>query len=170
MEREALGRAVAALPVSIGWEIRHTLSAGEHRWDSLPFIAACDLYVVLLGADFAAPMGSEWRQAMESRRLTLPFFKDISHSPSAQWALRQRDVPWEVFASAGELEALLIRRLARAVLERGGQLGLDLDDVEGLLALAGKQEEERTHEPDRRSGAGRSGMILGRDGVDRDEG
>ena len=169
MEREALGRAVAALPVSTGWEIRHTPSPGERGWDSLSFVASCDLYIVLLGADFAAPTGSEWRQATENHRFTLAFYKDVAHSPSAQWVLGQRGAPWELFASAGELEDLLIRRLARVILDRVERLGLDLDDVEGLLALAGKREEERIHEPDRRSGAGRSGMILGRDGVGRDE-
>jgi hypothetical protein len=40
-------------------------------------------------------------------------------------------------------------------------LGLHLDEVEALLALVGA-EEETPAEPDRRQGAGRDGVILGR--------
>ena len=161
-EREALGRAVASLPVSTGWEIHHTPHPEEPLDRALSLAASCDLFVVLLGADFAAPMGSEWRQAMESRRVALAFYREGLHSPSGEWALQQRSVAWESFSSAGELEGLLTRRLARALLDHGERLGLHVDDVEGLLALLGEEEEEPSPEPDRRSGAGRSGVILGR--------
>ncbi|HHS96547.1 MAG TPA: hypothetical protein ENK08_01385 [Chloroflexi bacterium] len=164
-EREALGRAVAALPVSLGWEIRHTPLTGEPEGDSLSFVASCDLFVVLLGADFAAPMGSEWQEARRHRRATLAFSKRVSRSPSALWAFYQKGVEWQLFASPAELERLLLRRLARALLDHGERLGLNLKDVERLVALLEEEAEEETggtKEPDRRSGAGRSGIILGR--------
>ncbi|HEY76774.1 MAG TPA: DUF4062 domain-containing protein [Thermoflexia bacterium] len=161
-EREALGRAVATLPVSLGWEIRHTPLVGEPEGDSLSFVASCDLFVVLLGADFAAPMGSEWQEARRHRRLMLAFSKRVARSPSAQWVFYQKGVEWEPFDSPAELERLLVRRLARTLLDVGERLDLHLSDVEGLLALlAEESEEEEPKEPDRRSGAGRSGIILG---------
>ncbi|HIE38850.1 MAG TPA: hypothetical protein EYH30_10925 [Anaerolineales bacterium] len=165
-EREALGRAVASLPVSIGWEIHHTPAPGEPVGEVLPFVASCDLYVAILGADFAAPMGSEWQRAMEGERYVLAFYREGLHSPSAQWVLQQRQVEWEPFTSVGDLEGLLVRRLARVLLDRGERLGLHLEDVEGLLALLA-EEGERPDEPDRRRGAGRSGVILGREGPAR---
>lgn len=63
-EREALGQAVAELPVSVGLEIMHT-RPGEATdiGEALAFIERCDLYVIVLGADFAAPMGIEWQHA-----------------------------------------------------------------------------------------------------------
>jgi hypothetical protein len=62
IEREALGQAVAELPISAGFEIRHTVP-GEAAdiGETLAFIEQCDLYVIVLGADFAAPMGIEAR-------------------------------------------------------------------------------------------------------------
>ena len=52
---------------------------------------------------------------------------------------------------------------ALAVLDRGEQFGLRLDEVEPLLALVKAEEEEETPvKPDRRRGAGRGGVILGR--------
>ncbi len=163
-EREALGRAVAALPISLGWEIRHTPLTGEPEGDSLSFVASCDLFIVLLGADFAAPMGSEWQAARRHQRRMLTFSKRLSRSPSAQWAFHQKGVTWNLFTSPAELEQLLIRRLARALLDIGEHVGLHLPDVERLLTLLAEEptEEpvEEPGEPDRRSGAGRSGIIL----------
>jgi len=164
-EREALGRVVAGLPVSTGWEIRHTPRGDEPEGNTLAFIASCDLYIVLLGADFAAPMGSEWREALRNRRLILAFSKEVLRSPSAQWAHQQKDAHWEPFATAHELERALTQRLARALLDVGERLGLHLKDVEGLLRLLEEAEEEGNGKPgeiDRRTGAGRSGIILGR--------
>ncbi len=130
--------------------------------EAIAFVSECDLYVVLLGADFAAPMGSEWRAAQARRRITLAFSKKVARSPSAQWAHRQRGVEWTPFATPEELEPLLVRRLAQTLLEVGERLGLHLEDVERLMALLEATEQEESKPSDRRVGAGRSGVILGR--------
>jgi len=54
-EREALGQNVAELPVSVGWEIKHTPRPGEGVDEALDFLARSDLFLLVLGADFAAP-------------------------------------------------------------------------------------------------------------------
>ena len=41
-EREALGRAVAALPVSVGWEIKHTPRVGEDALEAAEFNAPAE--------------------------------------------------------------------------------------------------------------------------------
>ena len=160
-EREALGQAVAELPISLGWEIRHTPRPGEEIHEALDFIEGGDLYLLVLGADFAAPTGLEWGGALGTGGPVLAYRKQVLHSPSAQTLLRQSDVAWTPFESPQELKALVARRLARTLLDRGEQLGLHLDEVEALLALVGA-EEETPAEPDRRRGAGRDGVILGR--------
>ncbi len=160
--REALGQAVAELPVSVGWEIKHTPRPGEDAREPLAFVERCDLYLVVLGADFAAPMGLEWRRARSAGKPLLAYRKRVLHSPSAQMLLRQSDVAWTEFQSPQELKAQATRALARAVLDRGEQFGLHLDDVQALLALVEAEEGETPAEPDRRRGAGRSGVILGR--------
>jgi hypothetical protein len=160
-EREALGQAVAELPVSMGWEIKHTSRAGEGVDDALAFIERCDLYLIVLGADFAAPMGLEWRQAKNALKPVTAFRKRALHSPSAQKLLRESGVAWEPFESPQALKAKVTRVLAQTSLDRGEELGLHVNDVSRLLAVL-QEEQETNNEPDRRKGAGRSGVILGR--------
>ena len=166
MEREAVGQAVAELPVSTGWEIKHTPGAGEIAHEALEFVERCDLYLLVLGADFAAPMGLEWRRAAHADRVVLAYRKRVLHSPSAQELLRRSWVAWTAFESPSELKERITLALAQAVLDRGEQFGLHLDDVEGLLALlspeSGPHDDERGATADRRRGAERGGVILGR--------
>ena len=91
----------------------------------------------------------------------LAYEKRVLHSPSAQRLLRQANVAWRAFESPTELKALATRALARTLLDRGEEFGLHMGDVEPLLPLV-KAEEEAEAEPDRRRGAGRGGVILGR--------
>jgi len=161
-EREALGQAVAELPVSVGWKIKHTPRAGEDAFEALDFVARCDLYLVILGADFAAPMGVEWERALDAGKTLLAYRKNVLHSPSAQTLLRRADVVWTEFQSPQELKVQVTRALAQAVLDRGEQFGLRLEDVEALMALV-ETEEETPTELDWRQGAERGGVILGRE-------
>jgi hypothetical protein len=149
----------------VGFEIMHT-RAGEDAdiGETLAFIDQCDLYVIMLGADFAAPMGIEWRQAQDALKPTLAYAKRELHSPSAQKLLRESGVAWESFESPQALKAHATRALAQRLLDRGESFGLRLDDIDGLLAVLSKKDEEPSDEPDRREGAGRSGVILGREG------
>ena len=163
-EREALGQAVAELPVSVGWEIKHTPRPGEDAEEALSFLERCDLFLVVLGADFAAPMGLEWRRALSGGKRALAYRKRVLHSPSAQKLLGEWDVAWTAFETPQELKAHATQALARVMLDRGEEFGLHLDDVEGLMGLV-EAEEEASEEPDRRRGAGRGGVILGREGA-----
>jgi len=163
-EREALGQAVAELPVSVGWEIKHTPRPGEGVDEALDFLEGCDLFLVVLGADFAAPMGLEWRTALSGGKRALAFRKRVLYSPSAQRLLGEWDVAWTAFEAPRELKAHATQALARVLLDRGEEFGLHLDDVEGLMGLVKAEEEEASEEPDRRRGAGRGGVIFGRGG------
>ena len=161
-EREVLGQAVAALPVSAGWEIKHTPRGTEEIDEALSFIEECDLYLLMLGADFAAPMGLEWRRAQSVGGLALAYRKNVLHSRSAQWLLRQWNVDWVVFETAQDLRAQLTKALAQTLLDRELQFGLDITDVEGLLTFAQAKEEDASAEPERRRGAGRGAVLLDR--------
>jgi hypothetical protein len=52
----------------------------------------------------------------------------------------------------------------RFLLDHGERFGLQLDDVEGLMVLAQEKPGAGSNEPDRRSGAGASGVILSKRG------
>lgn len=161
-EREALGQVVAELPVATGWEIKHTPRPGEDVFAPLEFIERCDLYLIVLGADFAAPMGAEWLRVRQgTAKRVLAYRKRVLHSPSAQTFSRQAGVTWTEFETLQELWEHVTRALAQALLDHGEEFGLHLDEVEGLLALV-QSETKAPAEPDGRRGAGRGGVILGR--------
>jgi len=164
-EREALGQAVAELPVSIGTQIKHTPRWGEDEGEALAFLQGCDLYVLVLGADFAAPMGLEWRTALGAATPALAYRRRVLHSPSAEKLRREWAVAWTEFDSPQELKAHATQALARMLLDRGEEFGLHLEDVEGLVELVQREEAETPAEPDRRRGAGRDAVILGHAGT-----
>ena len=118
--------------------------------------------MIVLGADFAAPMGLEWQRAQSALRPTLAYAKRELRSPSAQHLLRESSAAWTPFDSPQELGKKATQALAQALLDQGEMFGLYVDDIDGLLALLGKASKESTDKPDRRGG-GRSGVILGRE-------
>jgi hypothetical protein len=162
IEREALGQAVAELPVSFGWQIQHTPRAGQDPMNWLDFVEVCEVFLIILGSDYAAPMGLEWEQALRSRRPVFAYCKSVLHSPSAQTLLRQPTVSWIEFDSTTELKSLFSRAIAKFLLERAERFPLQLDDVERLLAEQDKAKEAGVIEQERREGAGDSGIILAR--------
>ena len=161
-EREAVGQAVAGLPVAVGWEIKHTPRAGEEPLEAQAFVEHCDLLLVVLGADFAAPMGLEWQGAVNAGKPVLAYCKQVLHSPAAQTVLRQPGMAWTEFQSPQQLKAQVTRGLAQVVLDQGERLGLLVEDVEALLPLVRPEEQtgRGLAEVDRREGAGRGGVIL----------
>jgi hypothetical protein len=166
-EREMLGRLIAALPVSVGWDVAYTPLPGGFQQPGLITIADSDLLLVLLGHDFAAPMGVEWATAMRLERPLLAFRKNVMNSPSAQLHLREtrRSIAWEEFDTPEDLRRKLTPRLAQLLLDRGEYFGLQLPEVEGLLALARTAADPPSAPQaadDTRRGAGRGGVILGR--------
>ncbi len=159
-EREVIGQEIASLPLGIGWRIDHTPAPGADSSDVSSRVAGCDIYVLMIGHDFAAPMGVELRTATKAGKRTLTFYKKCPHSPSAQEALRQvRGIP---FADEGELRARFRDELLQALLDDAPHLGLELNDLERLLARQRESDQERVARS-RRDEAGGSGRILGRE-------
>ncbi len=162
-EREVLGQAVAALPVSVGWEIKHTPRGSEDALEAATFLDGCDFVVCVLGADFAAPMGYEWQRAQSGGAVVLAYAKRELQSPSAQAALRETALTCQPFGGPQELAALVTRALARGLLDRAERFGLELSEVEPLVRLAGTDEAaEKRGTGEERRGAERGGVILGR--------
>lgn len=160
-EREALGQAAAALPILVGWEIKHTPGPYDDAGEALAFTSVCDLFVVVLGADFAAPMGLEWRLATNVGRVLLPYRRRVMTSPSAQSLLRRSGVDWVSFDDTAEFKARVASDLAQAVLDQAEHFGLHLDEVEALMEMLRTDDEPVGHRPDDRRGAERGGVILG---------
>ena len=175
VEREVIAQVVAALPLSIGWRIGHTPLPGQLGSESVVSVEECDLYALLLGHDFAAPMGQELRLARALGRAPFVAYRyECTLSPSAQEAVRALDLTWHRFLSTEELRTMFRRDLLRAVLNQATTLGLALNEVQRLIEQARLADQAReadagaaegsTEQANRRRGeAGRSGRILGRE-------
>jgi len=163
VEREAVGQAVAELPISKGWEIRHTAHRGEPISITREAVEKCDIFLLILGQDATAPIGLEWEYARFAKKRILAYRKDVAYSPSAQYFLRASKVEWQTFKDAEELKRSLLKALAQELLDLKNRYGLMVEDVEKLLELLKRLEEEEEEEPvGEAEGAGESGIILGR--------
>ena len=166
VEREIVGQVIASLPLTVGWRIGHTPTPGLRAKDMVLSVEFCDLYVLILGHDFSAPMGAELRQAVADAKLPLAFRKKCALSPSAQDAIRRLDATWRMFSTTEGLRTAFTRDLTQALLDRAVPLGLELADVEHLIGLSRKDEGETAGDKEpgaSRSDAGRGGVILGRE-------
>jgi hypothetical protein len=166
LERDVVGQVIAELPLMLGWQIDHTPLPGELVRDNLEHVARCDLYVVILGQDFAAPMGAELQRALLLGKQPLAYRKRCTSSPSSQDAVRRLDIRWRAFGVPDALRTWFARDVLQALLNQAVSLGLGLAELERLLGLAQDKADqlEQGHRAERRRGeAGRSGVILGRE-------
>ena len=180
-EREAIGRMVAALPMTLGWQISYTplsSSLGQETPDRLELaelgkrIEEFDLFALVLGQDFTAPMGFEARGALARGRrpkggghLIGAYRKECTRSPSARDAVRTLEVSWTPYANLAAFEETFRSDLLRTLLDVGPSLGLILVDV-ALLLKSQQTKGEESEGVGRDAGqehAGRSGRILGRE-------
>jgi len=163
-EREALGQVAAELPIRIGWEIKHTPGPGDDAGEAFAFLGTCDLAIVILGADFAAPMGLEWQLAEAAGTAVAAYRKRTMPSPSAKALLRRSHVDWCEFSDTAEFRDRVKTDLRQSIIDRAERFGLLLDEVEALVATLDESERGEGGEPDARRGAERGGVILGRRG------
>ena len=164
-EREIVGQVVAGYPLTLGWQIDHTPLPGQVSTDHVDRVLVCDVYAIILGQDFSAPMGAELRQARQKGVSPLAYRKKCMRSPSSLDAVRNL-IEWRSFATPAGFRALLRRDLLQALLQQAIRLGLDLDELERLLDLAQNDVERVTKGVDStesRREAGHSGVILGRE-------
>lgn len=163
-ERDGIGRLVAELPVTAGWEIGATPLAGQRMPSASASAgpAGCDLYIFLLGQDITAPAGSEWDAAQRTGRPTLALLKDVARTPAGQQFQRYVQEPWVRFRSLEELEQAVRPWLIRQLVDRAEELRLTLAELEQLAALAQTPEADKASLPptERPGGAGGSGVIL----------
>ena len=170
-EREAIGEALAKLPVSLGWVIKRTPHRGEPLAPALEDIRACDFYVFLLGTDITAPAGVEWNAAQRAGKTPFAFLKEVNRTPAAQAFISAVRAAWTSFHSPQELAVRLQRALAQGILGRAEKVGLSLVERETLAAFI--ERLERGEVPEKApqilgretGGAGEGGVIIapGRD-------
>ena len=159
-EREALGRTIAGLPVSLAWRVVQT-PVGDEPLD-LEALRAADLYILVMGGDIRAPVGLEWHVARRAGRPAVAFLKEgIPRTPAGQVFIHDADVSWQPFTDAADLSHRVERVLAEHLIEQATRYLLTPVEIEALESLRkGEKEQEETPEGE---GAGRSAVILSRE-------
>jgi hypothetical protein len=171
-ERERLGRAVAEIPVSLGWRIVQSPTRNDPV--ARQAVAGADIHLLLLGGDIRAPVGLEWQMARRAGRWPVAFLKQhVLRTPAAQDFVRfvaGHQLPgleaaaWRPFRDAADLRRQVLGLLVRHLVERAG--------VYALTPLELARLEEWTAELDASGapagnevlrGAGESGILLSRE-------
>jgi len=157
--RELLGRALAELPVNIGWVIKRTPNV-----DSVP---ESHLYVLVLGADIWAPVGLELWWARRTEKPILAYAADAGQIPAgrtpAGQAFRQENVllDWKRYADLPALRRAFLRDICRFLLLHPDRYGVTVVEVETLRGFAAQLEQPSTPLPiGKATGAGGGGVIL----------
>ncbi len=159
-EREVIGRAVAALPVDVGWQVDTTPGPRDLVGDPLA-AARAHVYALVMGADIRAPMGVEWAAARRSGSAALALLKAGPRTPAAHEFVKTAAVDWQSYATAGDVGPRLQRVLAQALLDHSREFELKVMEIETLTnlvkALADRPDSDG---PDARAGAGQGGVIF----------
>lgn len=160
-EREVMGRAVAGLPVDVGWEVSYTPGPTDPNPVDPLTAARADVYVLALGADIRAPMGVEWTAARRAALTPLALLKEVPHTPAAQEFVKTGDIAWVNFKLGSELTPKLQLRLCQAILDRAARFQLSTPEWSTLQEFVkGLQEKQTSPAEDTRQGAGQGGVIF----------
>jgi hypothetical protein len=159
-EREALGRMIAGLPVTLAWRIMQTPLGAEPL--DLEAVQQADLYLLLLGSDIRAPVGLEWHTAAYTGRPISAFLKQgLARTLAGQAFVRNTGVEWQPFSDAAHLRRRVERLLAEFLLRHAVRFTLTPLEVEQLTVLL--KPETETDQPPGGEGTGHSAVILSRE-------
>lgn len=157
--RESLGRALAELPVNIGWIIKRTPDI-----DSVP---ECHLFVVVLGRDIVAPVGLELWWALRTEKPVRGYLFDKLRTPAGQVFVQENaSIDWARFGDASELRRAFVKDVARFLLghaERYGVTVVEAETLKGMLTVLEKAPSQQPKAPageTKLRGAGGGGVIL----------
>jgi len=123
--REQLGRALAELPVNIGWMIKRTPDV-----DAVP---ECHLFVLLLGSDIWAPVGLELWWARRTEKPIQAYRADVVRTPAGQAFLQDNALlDWERYGDLSALRRAFLRDVNRFLLAHPDRYGLTVIEAEML--------------------------------------
>lgn len=159
-EREALGRIIAGLPVTLAWRIVQT-PLGADPLD-LDAVRQADLYLLILGGDIRAPVGLEWYTANQARRPGYAFLKQgLARTLAGQAFERDTGADWQPFTEVADLRRQVERLLVGHLLRYAIRYALTSVELERLTVLQASVQEREPSAGD--EGAGHSAVILSRE-------
>ncbi len=162
IEREVLGRAVAEIPVTLGWRIFQSPVHGEPP--NLEAVRRADVHLLLLGSDIRAPIGLELLTARRAGKMPILFLKqEILRTPAGQDFRRyvEQELEWRPYQDVADLRRQVLSLLCEVLIDRAIDFHLKPEEYERLLEWRKDLETaEREKIDETRGGAGESGVIL----------
>ena len=161
--RAAIGRALAALPVQVSFEIRRTPAAGAPIEAIHERIANVDRVYFLMGADITAPAGAEWFLAWNLERSLLALRRRgpaLHLTPAGQDFLRTALVPWQPFVGAEEAARIVALDVAQILKHPANRYGLSLLELEQLTAHVARLQRSTAHAQHAEIGGAEGGGVL----------
>jgi len=152
--RELLGRALAELPVNIGWVIKRTPDV-----DSVP---ECHIFALLLGADIWAPVGLELWWARRTEKPIVAYHSPANRTPAGQVFLQENTwLDWKEYADLPALRRTFLKDVSRFLLAHPDRYGVTLVEAETLRGFAaGLDQPPPAPVLAQATGAAGGGVIL----------
>jgi hypothetical protein len=127
LARELLGRALAELPINIGWMIKRT--------PDIESVAETHLFMLLLGQDISAPVGLELWWARRTEKPMLAYRSQGMRTPACNVFLQDNaDLEWTTYDGLPALKVAALRDLARFLTAGAERYGLTVPEAEALRA------------------------------------
>lgn len=166
-EREALAQMVAALPVTLAWQIVQTPAEAEPI--DAEALQVADLHFLVMGADIRAPVGLELHTAQRANLPVIAFLKQgVAFTPAGEVFTRQTQLKWRRFANAAHLSQQVQRIIIEHLLHYAIQYTLTPTEVQQLESLLiTDTAREQTIEGE---GTGHSAVLLSRERYTPSEG
>jgi hypothetical protein len=151
--REMLGRALADLPINVGWVIKRT--------PDVESVAESHVFLILMGRDIWAPVGWELWWARRTEKPLMAYRQDAPRTPAGHVFLQEHtDLPWQHFATLTELRRIIVIDLGRFLLENHERYGLTVTEATSLRAYLERSKQAAPTTAAGAQGAGGGGIIL----------
>jgi hypothetical protein len=162
IERSILSRAIAEIPVTLGWRIVQSPIRGEAA--NQDAVKEADFHLLLMGSDIRAPVGLEWFLGMRAGHTPVPFLKKgVLRTPAAQEFIRTVDeyTKWNTFKEPSDLRQKILVQLGDYLSQNAVRFALHPDELERLedwRETLKKASPEIVEES--KGGTGESSVIL----------
>jgi hypothetical protein len=161
--REHLGRALAELPVNVGWVIKRT--------PDIDSVAECHLFAILLGHDIAAPVGLELWWARRTEKPLLAYTSGGMRTPACQVFYQDNlYLDWRTFGDLVTLRRVFLLDTSHFLLRHAERYGVTVPEAEALRGFMAVLEKSAAAVPgkaparegplSKARGAGGGGVIL----------
>lgn len=161
--RELLGRALAEMPINVGWIIKRT--------PDLDSVAECHLFALVLGRDIVAPVGLELWWARRTEKPIVAYVVEGRRTPACQVFFQDNlHLDWRMYGDFAGLRRAFLLDMSRFLLLHGERYGVTVVDAEILRGFMSRLEKSASvssfHDQAgkgplaKAQGAGGGGVIL----------